>query len=183
MKRLSIALCAITLATSACSGDFALHSPEFVDHGTLDSRHVFNDFGCTGQNRSPALEWDAPPPGTKSFALMVHDPDAPTGGSGWWHWVVVDIPPEARSLPAAIGSGERAQLPAGARQLRNDLGVPAWGGPCPPVGAQAHRYVFRLYALKLPRLELPEQASSALAGYLINLNSIGSATLTGLYQR
>src|SRR6476659_2424711 len=80
------------LTTDAPAASFRLTSPDFKPGGTLASEQVFDSFGCTGQNVSPALEWSGAPKDTKSFALLMHDPDAPTGGAGWWHWLVYNIP-------------------------------------------------------------------------------------------
>jgi hypothetical protein len=99
---------------------------------------VFNSFGCTGKNISPLLAWTGAPEGTKGFALLVHDPDAPTGGAGWWHWLVVNIPANATALAKDAGKGDSSNLPAGAAQINTDFGAPGWGGPCPPVGDKPH---------------------------------------------
>ena len=161
---------------------FVLTSPDIADGATIATRFVFNSFGCTGDNVSPALRWQGAPAGTKSFAVTVYDPDAPTG-SGWWHWVVFNLPASTTSLPLGAGDKAGSKLPAGAVQGRTDFGAPGWGGPCPPVGDTPHRYHFTLHALKVEKLELPPGATAALAGYMINANSIGKARLTGLYGR
>jgi len=105
----------------------------------------------------------------------VYDPDAPTG-SGWWHWIVFDLPAEVSALPRGIG--RVAKLPAGARQGRNDFGTGEFGGACPPAGDKPHRYIFTIYALKVDHLELPPDASAALIGFKINANQIGKASIT-----
>ncbi|HVO46185.1 MAG TPA: YbhB/YbcL family Raf kinase inhibitor-like protein [Steroidobacteraceae bacterium] len=160
---------------------FTLTSPDITNGGTIASAQVFNSFGCTGQNISPALAWSHIPAGTKSFALLVHDPDAPTG-SGWWHWVVYNIPATATGLPAGAGDPAKNLMPAGAVQGRTDYGSPGYGGPCPPPG-KPHHYYFRLYALKVPKLDLPADATPALVGFNVNANSLGKAELLGLYGR
>ncbi len=170
-------------APGARAVPFSLRSSDIPAGGTIGLRQVFDGFGCTGANISPALAWSGPPAGTRSFALLVHDPDAPTGGSGWWHWLLLDLPAGLRGLPSGAGSAGGAGLPAGARQIRTDYGIPGWGGPCPPVGDSPHRYVFTLHALKVAKLEVPEGASAALAGYMVNANSLGTATFTGFYGR
>src|SRR5690606_41909088 len=106
-------------------------SPDSEPGEPSAARHVSDGFGCKGENGAPALAWSAPPDGTKSFALLVHDPDAPTGGAGWWHWVVYNVPARAPGLPRGAGAAEGAGLPAGAVQHRTDFGAPGWGGPCP----------------------------------------------------
>ena len=165
------------------AGGFKLTSAEIAPGGTIAQEQVFSGFGCTGGNVSPSLQWSGAPAGTKSFALLVHDPDAPTGGAGWWHWVVANIPASVNTLPKGIGKAENANHSSGARQLRTDFGAPGWGGPCPPVGDKPHRYRFTLYALGVDKLDIPADATASLAGYLINANAIGRAKLTGYYGR
>jgi len=184
MRHHLFAVCAATLLSTAYAAEpFALKSTDFAHKGKLSDKHVFAGFGCTGGNTSPSLAWSNPPAGTRSFALMVHDPDAPTGGSGWWHWVVLDIPATARQLPAGAGKADGSALPAGASQWKTDFGGPGWGGPCPPVGNRPHPYHFTLHALKVEKIELPANSSTALVGYLVNANSLGKAKLTGTYGR
>ena len=160
---------------------FTLTSPDLSDGGTIAAAQVFNDFGCKGGNVSPALAWSGAPPGTKSFALMVHDPDAPTG-SGWWHWVVYNIPPGTTSLSAGAGDPKRNLMPGGTLQGRTDYGIIGYGGPCPPEGS-AHRYHFRLYALQVAKLEVPADATAALIDFNVRAQALGEATLTAVYGR
>lgn len=162
--------------------EFTFVSPDIPVNGVIPNRFEYDGFGCKGANRSPTLRWRGAPAQTKSYAITVYDPDAPTG-SGWWHWVVVNIPANVGALPADAGNGSGANLPPGARQVRNDFGLSAWGGVCPPSGDRAHRYVFKLHALKVEKLELPADATAALAGYMINVNAIGTATFVSSYQR
>ncbi|AVR99028.1 YbhB/YbcL family Raf kinase inhibitor-like protein [Pseudoduganella armeniaca] len=154
---------------------FDLHSRDVRDGGTLTTQQVYQGFGCEGGNRAPQLTWAKAPVGTKSFAVTVYDPDAPTG-SGWWHWVAYDI-------PATVTTIDGGAVPAGARQGRNDYGTKAFGGACPPLGDKPHRYIFTVHALKVDKLEVPEEASAALIGYMINANRLGKATLTAKYGR
>ena len=121
-----------------------LTSDSFRDGDYLARDHLLSadyGFGCTGGNRSPHLRWQDPPSGTKSFAVTCFDPDAPTG-SGFWHWVVVNIPPTVAELPLDAGNPASGKLPAGALQVRTDFGKPGYGGPCPPAGDHPHRYLF-----------------------------------------
>lgn len=182
-RTLAILLSCFSLSTFAAGNTFSLKSAEFQHTKTIPQTYSFNGFGCTGENLSPSLQWENPPAGTKSFALMVHDPDAPTGGGGWWHWAVVNLPADVRSLPVGAGKANDETLPVGAVQLNSDYGSKGWGGPCPPVGDKPHRYHFTLYALKVEKLDLPEGATPALAGYMINANSLGKAILTGRFGR
>jgi Raf kinase inhibitor-like YbhB/YbcL family protein len=162
--------------------EFKLESPEVAPGAMMDPRFEANVFGCTGENRSPALKWSGAPAGTKSFALTVYDPDAPTG-SGWWHWVVVNIPAGVTELAPDAGNIDGSKLPAGAQQVRIDYGFSGWGGVCPPPGDKPHRYQFTVHALKVERLDLPADATAALAGFMINANTLAKAGFTALYGR
>lgn len=166
----------------AQAAPFRVDSPTFNPKTPLPSLHIFKGFGCDGGNRSPELHWTAAPAGTKSFAVTLYDPDAPTG-SGWWHWVVYNIPATAGGLPADAGSADGARLPAGAVQGRTDFGAPGFGGACPPAGAGRHRYVLTVHALKVETLPAPPDASPALIGFLIHMNRLGSAVLKTTYGR
>jgi Raf kinase inhibitor-like YbhB/YbcL family protein len=161
---------------------FRLSSADFRSNGPIGMEQVFNSFGCTGQNISPALAWSGAPPETKSFALLCHDPDAPTGGAGWWHWLVLNIPASATGLAKNAGAADGANLPAGAVHVNTDFGGPGWGGPCPPVGDKPHRYVFTLYALKVDKLDA-SGGTASLAGYMVNGNTIAKARLIGKFGR
>lgn len=179
-------LAALTMAAAQTpkaggGGRFTLLSPDLAEGKTIAAAQVFNGFGCSGGNISPALSWSNPPAGTRSFALLVHDPDAPTG-SGWWHWVVYNIPAGTTSLPAGAGDPQKSLMPGGAIQGRTDFGTTGYGGPCPPPG-KPHRYYFRLYALKVEKLEVPADPSPAHVGFAVNFASLGKAELMGLYGR
>lgn len=161
---------------------FTLYSPDIHDGSHIAPHFEFNGFGCNGRNESPVLRWSNAPIGTHSFAVTVYDPDAPTG-SGWWHWFVVDIAAHCTELPSNAGAEGAMGLPAGARHIRNDYGVHAWGGVCPPVGDAAHRYIFTVHALSVARLDIPDNASAALAGFMVNAHTIAKASLTATYGR
>lgn len=156
---------------------FRLTSNDFKEGSRLPEAQVFNGMGYSGGNRSPHLAWEGAPEGTKSFVVTCYDPDAPTG-SGWWHWVVINLPAGTKELPAGAGSG--GQLPHGAVQTRTDFGAPGYGGAAPPPGPD-HHYIFTVHALKTDKLDLDPQSSAALVGYMIHMNSLGKATLTALY--
>lgn len=157
---------------------FKLGSSAFVDGSEIPLKFVFNSWGCEGENVSPPLEWSGAPEGTQSLALTVYDPKAPTG-SGFWHWVIFNLPAGRTS----IGEGTTGSIGAPAIEGRTDWGAPGWGGPCPPPGDEPHPYVFTLYALSVPALPLDENASAAMVGFMIHMNSLGSTTLTGHYGR
>ncbi|WP_105168308.1 YbhB/YbcL family Raf kinase inhibitor-like protein [Pseudoalteromonas sp. T1lg23B] len=176
-------LALITLFTSPfISHALNLSSTDIAQGKHMTKAHLFNGFGCEGKNLSPQLAWSNAPQGTKSFALTVYDPDAPTG-SGWWHWQVINIPANVSELKAGIGASGGAQLPSGALQVKNDYGIESFGGACPPSGHGVHRYQFTVHALSVEKLSLPEDPSSALVGYMINANSLASATIEALYKR
>ena len=160
---------------------FVLKSADIPPNAKIAVKHVYKGFGCEGGNVSPALEWSGAPAGTKSFAITMYDPDAPTG-SGWWHWVVYNIPAATGSLPAGAGDAKKGLMPKGAVQGRTDYGSVGYGGPCPPPG-KPHHYNFRLYALKVPKLEVPEGASAALIAFNVRAQALGEAQLTGMYGR
>ncbi len=193
LRPLALTLCLASGAALAQAADtpgdpatgtarFTLTSAAFSPGGMLEHEQVFNGFGCDGKNVSPALAWKNAPAGTKSFALMVHDPDAPTG-SGWWHWVVYDLPASAHSLPAGAGSADGKLLPAGTVQGRTDFGSIGYGGACPPKGDRPHHYDFRLYALKVEKLEVPADATAALIGFMVKANALGMAETQAIYGR
>jgi len=175
------ALPSLTLA-AANGGRFTLTSTDVGEGKAIAMDQVLNGFGCSGANVSPELKWTDPPAATKSFALTVYDPDAPTG-SGWWHWVVVDIPAATRELPKGVGKSGTVSLPGGARQTRTDFGSPGYGGPCPPQGNKAHRYVFTLTALDIDKLPVPDDASGALVGFNVGAHTLAKATITAQYGR
>ena len=147
----------------------------------MKKTHEFQGFGCNGGNLSPQLSWSGAPEGTKAFAVFAYDPDAPTG-SGWWHWQVVNIPANVTSLPTGAGTPNNGKIPQGSIQVGNDYGAKGFGGACPPEKNGAHRYQFTVHALS-KKLELPENASGALTGYLVNAHSLASSTIEALYKR
>jgi Raf kinase inhibitor-like YbhB/YbcL family protein len=179
----AVAAAALTGAASASAQKFSLSSADLPAGKPVAMKHVFNGFGCTGENISPALSWKNAPAGTKGFAVMVHDPDAPTGGAGFWHWVVVNLPASATGLPQGAGAADSKTLGEGARQINTDFGTPGWGGPCPPQGNKPHRYNFTVYALKVDKLELPPNATASLTGFMVNGNALAKASITATYGR
>jgi Raf kinase inhibitor-like YbhB/YbcL family protein len=180
---ISAALVLATAGTASAAG-FTLTSTDFKNGGTIEQKNAGNIMGCTGEGKSPALEWKNPPAGTKSFALLVHDPDAPTGGAGFWHWIVYDIPADATSLPAGAGDSTGSGMPKGAVQGNTDMGKPGYVGPCPPPGSPKHHYNFMLYPLKVDKLDVPKGATASYVGFSAGANVIGKpAKLTGLYAR
>jgi len=177
MRAFSLGLVLLASSTLAEEGraPFSLSSPAFQSMREIPSVHT-----CEGRDASPPLAWRGTPPGTKSFALIVEDPDAPdpkAPQTTWVHWVLYNIPPASTGLPAAVAS---RSLPEGTGEGVNDWGRTGYGGPCPPVGR--HRYFFKLYALDsvLPDLRKPSKArlEVALQGHVL-----GKAELLGTYEK
>lgn len=179
---ISVCTLSLSLATGTATAEQTFHikSPDIQPNQMLKSSQVYQGFGCAGGNQSPQLEWSGAPAATKSFAVTMYDPDAPTG-SGWWHWVVYAIPASVHTLES--GAGQPGKLPDGAKHGRNDFGTMDFGGACPPVGDKPHRYTITVYALKTDKLDVPADASPAMIGFMLNANRLATATLTGKYGR
>lgn len=169
----------IAASTSIFAAPFTLTSSDIAQGKSLSKDHVFQGFGCDGQNISPQLSWKNAPEGTKAFAVFAYDPDAPTG-SGWWHWQIVNIPSTVDTLPRGIGKSSNKTV-LGATQYPNDYGIIGFGGACPPKGHGPHRYQFTVHALST-ELDLPENPTSAIVGYMVNANTIETATIEALYE-
>jgi Raf kinase inhibitor-like YbhB/YbcL family protein len=175
---LIVATCTALAAGPAQSPTFRLWSDDIS--GTVPQAHVYDGFGCTGDNVSPHLAWSGAPKGTRSFVLTVFDPDAPTG-SGFWHWAVANIP--ATSTTIARNASRTPRMPAGSIETRTDFGDAGYHGPCPPAGGQPHRYIFTLHALTVDRIDVDTGTSGALVGLLTNANRLASASFTATYGR
>jgi len=169
-------------AQAAAAQSMSVTSPDIAPGAKIADEQVFKGFGCEGGNISPALSWSGAPSGAKSFALSVYDPDAPTG-SGFWHWVVFNIPPDVTSLAKGAGDPKGAGAPKGAVQSRTDFGVPGYGGPCPPKGDPAHHYLFTVFAVDTAKLDGDENTSAAVVGFMLHFHTLAKATLTGVYGR
>jgi Raf kinase inhibitor-like YbhB/YbcL family protein len=179
MKLRTVLLLALLPSTPAMA--FDVHSSDVQDGKPIPAAQVANVFGCSGENVSPEIAWRDVPPGTQSLVVTMFDPDAPTG-SGFWHWVVFDIPASATGLPRGAGSEGGKGLPAGAVQSRNDAGAAAYLGACPPVGS-VHHYVITVKALKVKTLGLDANASGALVGFASNATKLSEATITSTSAR
>jgi Raf kinase inhibitor-like YbhB/YbcL family protein len=163
---------------------FKVVSDSFKDGDYLGKDHVMSadfGFGCAGGNKSPHLKWSGAPEGTKSFAITCYDPDAPTG-SGFWHWLVVNIPPNVTELALAAGSAG-GKMPPGSLQTRTDCGKPGYAGPCPPEGDHPHRYLFTVFAVSKDKIDVGADTSAAVVGFNLNFTSLGKASIMGLFKR
>ena len=163
---------------------FTVTSSSFKDGDYLGKDHILSanyGFGCAGDNKSPHLTWSGAPAGTKSFAVTCYDPDAPTG-SGFWHWLVVNIPATVTELPLGAGSAG-GMLPAGALATRTDFGAPGYGGPCPPEGDHPHRYLFTVFAVGAEKLDVGADTSAAVVGFNLHFNTLAKAAIMGLFKR
>lgn len=168
------------MAVSAVAQTFTLRSKELGGQAT--HQQVFKGFGCNGENISPQLYWENYPAGTKSFAVTIFDKDAPTG-SGWWHWVVFDIPVSATELKSGAGDVALKLAPPGSIQSITDFKTNGYGGPCPPQGSGAHQYIMTVHALNCEKLGLDASANPALVGFLLQQHLIEKSSLIFYYKR
>jgi Raf kinase inhibitor-like YbhB/YbcL family protein len=172
----------LSLSASVYAESFTLTSHDIIQGEHMAKAQEFKGVGCDGGDLSPHLQWSNAPKNTKSFAITAYDPDAPTG-SGWWHWQVVNIPATVTQLDTGAGNNTSQLTPKGSRQIENDYGSASYGGACPPSGHGVHHYRFTVHALSIEKLDLPQNSSGALTGYMINANSIASSTIEALYKR
>lgn len=147
--------------------------------GQISEHQVFNGFGCSGKNISPQLSWSNAPVGTKSYAITVYDPDAPTG-SGWWHWLVFNIPADVNMLKT--GASNQA-MPETAIESVTSYSTKGFGGACPPKGDKAHRYIFTVFALNIEKIEQGADAKAELIGFLLNSHVLSKASIMAYYAR
>ncbi|HEY1720590.1 MAG TPA: YbhB/YbcL family Raf kinase inhibitor-like protein [Magnetospirillaceae bacterium] len=180
MRRFTIAaVAALGLFGSgvANAADFSVSSGEIKSHHKISDEQVAGIFGCKGGDVSPSLTWKDAPANTKSFAIMIYDPDAPTG-SGFWHWVAFNIPATTTSI-AKGASGK--SMPAGTIESRTDFGVPGYHGPCPPPGP-AHHYHVRVFAVDIPAIEGADaNTSAAVIGFNLHFHTLAKAEIVGMY--
>jgi len=172
----------LSMTISVQAGDFSVSSPQLAAGGKLKNEQLLNGFGCQGENISPELHWQNGPENTKSYAVTVYDPDAPTG-SGWWHWVIFNIPPQTTGLAKNAGDRQAGLAPRESVQSRTDFGTAGYGGACPPQGDKVHRYIFSVYALDVEQLELDKDATAAMVGFFIGRHTIAKTQLMVNYSR
>ena len=174
-----IYLTVIESPVSPTAQTFALRSSDLED--PILNKHVYNGSHCHGENLSPELSWDNPPKGTRSFAVVMHDPDSSKEG-GWTHWLLFDIPVETRELPTGSGTvGTKTAFKEGVQSL-NDFDGYGYGGPCPPKDGPSHRYEIAVYALKTDILGLHQDARPSLVRSHIERNSLGKAVIVTHYS-
>jgi Raf kinase inhibitor-like YbhB/YbcL family protein len=149
---------------------FTLTSTDITDGSILPDAQV-----QAKGNTSPHLKWSGAPEGTKSYAITVFDPDAPTG-SGFWHWTVANIPAEVSEIPAG------GPLPSGAVEGRTDFGEPGFGGAAPPPGHGRHRYIFTVFAVDTDRLDVTPEDSGAKYGFNLHFHTLAKASITATYE-
>lgn len=174
---LSLLLCLLG-TVNVRAQEFTLSSPDLG--GQLTEEQLYSGYGCSGGNISPRLEWNNAPDGARSFAITVYDPDAPSG-SGWWHWVMFNIPEAVKEVHTNAGNLQKGAAPRGSVQSMTDFGKPGYGGACPPKGGKIHMYLFTVYALDVPRLEAGVETLPAMVGLLLNKHALAKASLVSYY--
>ncbi|HVC57217.1 MAG TPA: YbhB/YbcL family Raf kinase inhibitor-like protein [Stellaceae bacterium] len=165
-------------ATPALAAGFSVTAADFANRATMPLAHVCVRY--KGANQSPALSWSGEPAGTKSFAVTMYDPDAPTG-SGFWHWTVFNIPADVHELAAGAGDAGSKALPAGAGEGRNDGGAAHYTGSCPPMGDPPHHYQITVFAVNVAKLPLTADASGAMVGFQLHFNTLAKAQIVATF--
>ena len=161
--------------------DFRVTSTDCAGGQPLSTAHVSGVLGAGGKDRSPQLSWSGFPEGTRSFAVTVFDPDAPTA-SGFWHWAVANIPASVTDLPHGAGDEDEPELPEGAVQLRNDAGFAGYVGAAPPAGHGRHRYFIVVHAVDTEALDVTPDTTPAVLGFNLFSHTLARATLVVTYE-
>jgi Raf kinase inhibitor-like YbhB/YbcL family protein len=179
MKRINTLIAVIIFSYStAMAQTFTLKSNDLG--GQFVNDQMWNQMGYHGKNISPQLSWENAPAGTQSFAVTMYDVDAPSG-SGFWHWVVYNIPVDIKEFKTGAGDISLHLLPAGVANGINDTGAPGYIGPGPLPGLP-HQYLFTVYALKTSRLEMDKNAPAAYVGAFLNMNVLAKASIVAYSQ-
>jgi Raf kinase inhibitor-like YbhB/YbcL family protein len=182
MKKANLSILVIFLLSISTFSQktFTLSSSDLG--GSATKNQEFNGFGCSGDNKSPQLTWTNAPEETKSFAVTMYDPDAPTG-SGFWHWVVFDIPASSTELVTNAGNVTLNLAPEGTIQSVTNYGIKGFGGPCPPEGHGFHQYIITVYALKTKSLGLNSDTNPAVIGFNLWNQTLAKASIIAYYKR
>jgi Raf kinase inhibitor-like YbhB/YbcL family protein len=183
LAAVSIACIAATSALAAPKSKFVLSSSDPQLAISVPLIYTAKAFGCSGGNLSPELHWSGAPAATQSFVVTLFDRDERTTPSGWWHWVLYNLPKNISSLPQGAGAAHSSALPAEALQGRTDLGEDAYHGPCPAQGDPPHRYVFTVYALNVAKLPVPPDSSGAMVTSIVQEHLLGKAVFVAHYGR
>jgi Raf kinase inhibitor-like YbhB/YbcL family protein len=187
-RKITTRLCLVALGVAgvvrSADAPFTLTSPDLPPGKPIPQQFTANAFGCHGPNESPTLQWSHPPAGTRSFAITMFDPYRPPA-SGWWHWVVYDIPATAAELPRKAGDPGNPGMPAGAKQAPPDGEAPEphYYGPCPDEGDPPHHYTITVYALSVDHLEVPSTSTPANIDYAISTKTLAKSTIVRLFSR
>ena|SRR5579872_883293 len=152
-----------------------VESTSFGHNQTIPKKYAFNGWGSDGDNVSPHVKWSGAPSGTKSFAVTIWDPDAPTT-VGFWHWTIFNIPPSVTEI-------EEGKVPSGATQGYTDFGMSQYGGPAPPPGHGPHHYHIRVYALDVDNLPLDKGSTAAVLMFMMRDHILAQGELVGIYER
>ncbi len=173
---LLLILALLTTRKTGVANMFEITSKSLKEGSALSLRQVYKGYGCMGENISPDLSWSGAPDDTKSYAIICHDPDAPTA-TGWYHWLVLNIP----AAKTSIESGEKLSAPI--VETITDFGSYGYGGACPPVGHGVHHYIFTVYALDVAGLDVKKETKPKEVENLVKKHAIASAKITATYQR
>lgn len=180
MKNINLFIVLLFSTIAYAQNTFTLSSKDLG--GQTTKVQEYNGFGCSGENISPHLSWNNIPEGTKSFAITMYDPDAPTG-SGFWHWIVFDIPADVREFVTNAGNVELGLAPKGSIQSITNYGIKGFGGPCPPEGHGIHQYIITIYALQTDKLGLDENSDPAVVGFNLWNQILAKASIVSYYKR
>ena len=182
LKKLALIICLAMPLLAGGAEPFRLTSPDFPANGQMPEQFVYNAEGCTGGNVSPELRWSGAPAGTRSFVVTLFDADEHATPSGWWHWILFDIPGSSTGLARGAGMPHASTLPKGAVHGRGDDGTESYSGPCPEPRDPAHRYVFTVYALKVDKLPVAPGSSGAMVSYAVHEFTLAKATLIARHR-